>query len=69
LLYLNELEYIVKKETGFDLNEDRGDDMARILIVYHSQTGNTKRMAETVAEEILERCRELGAVIAGGCGL
>ena len=24
--------------------------MARILIVYHSQTGNTKRMAEAVAE-------------------
>jgi len=24
--------------------------MARILIVYHSQTGNTKRMAEVVAE-------------------
>ena len=24
--------------------------MARILIVYHSQTGHTKRMAEAVAE-------------------
>jgi flavorubredoxin len=39
-----------QKETGFDLDEDRGDDMARILIVYHSLTGHTKRMAEAVAE-------------------
>jgi multimeric flavodoxin WrbA len=41
-----------------------GGGMARILIVYHSQTGNTKRMAEAVAEgaagiegtEVILRC-------------
>ena len=58
-----------------------------ILVVYHSQTGNTRKMAEAVAKgagsvknvrvvlkkaadatlEDLEKCYELGRLIAAGC--
>lgn len=46
--------------------------MTTILVNYHSQTGNTRQMAEAVAKgnitgEVLSRCEELGMTIAAGC--
>ena len=40
--------------------------MKQLLIIYHSQGGNTRRMAEAVAEGALESCRELGRTMAAG---
>ena len=46
--------------------------MAKILVAYHSQTGNTRKMAEAVArgaitDEVISRLEELGKTLAAGC--
>ncbi len=46
--------------------------MAKILVAYHSQTGNTRKMAEVVAkaaitDEVISQLEELGKTLAAGC--